>query len=112
MGLNTFRKEERIRRPADFGRVSKEGEQRQTPHFRVSTCSNLLPYRRLGIKVGRGVGSAVQRNRLKRLLREFFRRNKGEWPSGLDFVIAVKKGAAGLDYCQVSGELKGIFREL
>jgi ribonuclease P protein component len=46
----------------------------------------------------------VRRNRVKRLLREFFRRHRGELPSK-DLVIMAKKGAAELDYLQVEAEL-------
>ncbi|MBI5967844.1 MAG: ribonuclease P protein component [Deltaproteobacteria bacterium] len=110
MGHYTFGKEERIRRRADFLKISKEGAKYQTDHFRVSMCPNNLPYRRLGITVGKHVGPAVKRNRLKRLMREFYRLNKGGLPGSSDFVIMAKEGAAGLNFWQMSEELKGIFR--
>ncbi len=52
----------------------------------------------------RRLGSAVRRNRVKRLLREFFRRHKQQLPPG-DLVIMAKKGAAALNYQQVEEEL-------
>lgn len=111
MGFYTFAKEERIRRRADFLRISKEGRKYQTDHFQVSMCPNNLLLRRLGIRVGKHVGSAVKRNHLKRLIREFFRLNKGALPASSDFVIAAKEGAGGLNFWQVSEELKGLLRE-
>lgn len=111
MGFNTFGKEERIRRRGDFLRISKEGTKYQTDHFRVSICPNSLSHRRLGITVGKRVGPAVKRNRLKRLIREFFRQNKGALPAFSDFVITAKEGAAVLNFWQVSEELKGILGE-
>lgn len=104
----TFSKEERIRRRADFLRISKEGVKYQTDHFKVSICPNGLNLKRLGIAVGKSVGPAVKRNRVKRQIREFFRLNKGVLPDSSDLVIAAKEGAAGLNYWQVSEELKGI----
>lgn len=47
--------------------------------------------RRLGLIVGRHAGCAARRNRLKRLLREFFRLNKEAFPLSADIVISVKK---------------------
>lgn len=110
MGVYTFGKEERIRRRADFLRIAKEGAKYQTDHFRVCMCPNSLPRRRLGITVGKHVGSAVKRSRVKRLIREFFRLNKARLPASADFVIAAKEGAGGLSFGQVSDELKGLFR--
>lgn len=45
---------------------------------------------RLGLSVGRRVGSAVERSRVKRLLREAFRLHQHELPSGLDLVVNVR----------------------
>ncbi len=62
------------------------------------------PAPRLGLVVTRRFGKAVQRNRMKRLLREFFRRHQGRLP-GRDLVIMAKKGAEALNYDQVAAEL-------
>jgi len=56
------------------------------------------------LAVTRRLGKAVRRNRVKRLLREFFRRHKQQLPPG-DLVIMAKKGAAALNYQQVEEEL-------
>ncbi len=106
-----FRREERIRRRADFLRISKEGNQYQTEHFRVFICPNHLPLRRLGITVGKRAGRAVERIRLKRIIREFFRLNKGALLPSSDFVIIGEEGAAQLNFWQVSKELEGILEE-
>ncbi len=111
MALYTFRKEEKICRRADFQRISKEGARYQTRHFRVSISPNGLSHRRLGITVRKRIGSAVQRNHLKRLIREFFRLNKRALPNSSDLVITAREGAAGLNFWQVSEELKGLFKE-
>jgi len=54
--------------------------------------------------VTRRFGKAVRRNRVKRLLREFFRRHKALLPKQ-DLIIMAKKGAADLFYPEVQAEL-------
>lgn len=52
--------------------------------------ANGLPHNRLGLSVGRAVGNAVQRHRVKRLLREAFRLTQHDLPQGYDVVIVVR----------------------
>ena len=54
-------------------------------------AENKLNRPRLGLSVGKAVGNSVQRNRLKRLLREIFRRNQDKVPAGYDYVIMLSK---------------------
>ena len=110
MGLNAFSKEERIRRRADYLRIIREGKKSQTEHFLVSFCPNLLPHCRLGITVGKRVGPAVVRNRLKRRIREFFRQNKILFPGATDCVVAAKVGAGNLTFWKMADELRGVLK--
>ena len=51
---------------------------------------NDLSHPRLGISIGRPVGTAAVRNRIKRLLRESFRLMQHDWPRGYDVVVIVR----------------------
>lgn len=53
---------------------------------------NGLPYSRLGLSVGRRCGPAVQRVRLKRLLREAFRLEAAALPAGYDIICIPQPG--------------------
>jgi ribonuclease P protein component len=111
VGSYSFPKEEKIRRRADFQRTFQKGAKRKTEHFRIYICPTPLPHSRLGISVSKRVGGAVIRNRLKRLIREFFRLSKDLFPGSSDVVIVPQPGAAGLNFWKLAEELKRIFRE-
>lgn len=63
---------------------------------------------RLGITVSRRVGTAVVRDRLKRRVREFFRK-RPPWAPSTDTVVIARPGAGALDYGAVSAELDSLF---
>jgi len=111
MGLCTFPKKERIRRRIDYLKIFREGTKSRTAHFWISFRPNGLAHRRLGVAIGRKVGPAVIRNRLKRRIREFYRQNKELFSQGMDFVITAKEDSGRLDFRQVANELKGVLKE-
>lgn len=62
---------------------------------------NDLPYSRLGIVIGRKYGTAVARNRIKRLMREAFRMESIKVPAGFDYLFVPKPGVlAALEECR------------
>ena len=67
---------------------------------------------RLGVSVGRRVGGAVARNRVKRLLREAFWSVAGELETGYDFVIVARAEVAGLEEREGLTGIEGSLREL
>ena len=109
-----LKKRERLLSPRDFSRVFKEGKRLHTRSFLVTVRKNGLGVKRLGVSVSSEVGGAVKRNRLKRLIREFFRLNKHEIlpERDVDIVVTVKKGAAVKDYAGAGEELKKAFEGL
>ncbi|MBW2028359.1 MAG: ribonuclease P protein component [Deltaproteobacteria bacterium] len=105
MGSFSFSKRERILRRRDFIRLYRKGSIYHTAHFKISFMENGLDVTRLGITVGRRVGNAVRRNRIKRLVREVFRLHKAGFPKGYDLIVTAKRGAADLGFRDVEREL-------
>jgi ribonuclease P protein component len=103
-GTASFTKEDRLRRRADYLRVQAQGKRLYSRHFGVTLSLAEAPGPRLGLVVSRRFGKAVRRNRMKRRLREFFRRHKGHLPLR-DLVILAKKEAEALSFRQLEEEL-------
>ncbi|UCF56066.1 MAG: ribonuclease P protein component, partial [Deltaproteobacteria bacterium] len=101
----TFSKNERLLKRKDFVNLNQLGKRCHTAHFTVILKKNGLGITRLGIIASKKVGNSVQRNKIKRLIREFFRLHKTYFPKGHDIVIAAKKGAYGLNFWKVKEEL-------
>ncbi len=78
----------RLRRDLDFRRVLQTGVRVSTRGLTLWLAANDLGRWRMGLRVGRRCGDAVHRNRMKRVLREAFRKMSTEWPGGFDVVFA------------------------
>jgi ribonuclease P protein component len=89
----------RLSRSAEFDRVYREGRSHAGRHlvlysFPREGDDDAAP--RLGLSVGRKVGGAVERNKVKRLLREAFWQSEERLPPGHDFVVVARADAAEL----------------
>jgi ribonuclease P protein component len=98
-----FPKSARLLRRGQYLRVQGNARRVHTTHFVVL----LLPGHpcRFGVTVGKKVGVAVVRNRIKRVLREVFRREKALFPADCEVVLVARHGAERLDYDAVKAEL-------
>ena len=106
MESQTFGKKDRIRKRQDYLRIYEQGVRCHSARFTIIMCRNPSGVRRLGTTVSKKAGNAVQRNRIKRLLREFFRLNKTRLPVSQDIVIIAKRGILPLTYRDVCTELE------
>lgn len=88
-----FRKAERLLEREEFLQTRREGTRATSRHFVSYARLNDRPHARLGITASTKVGPATVRNWWKRRIRESFRRNKREFPGGVDFVVIVKSSA-------------------
>ena len=80
---------ERVRRRREFERIYETGVRIHGRFMTVFVASNASARPRVGVAATRKLGSAVERNRAKRLARELFRRNK--LAAGLDIVIVPRR---------------------
>jgi ribonuclease P protein component len=109
-GLTRFRSHERLRESSDFLRVKRIGRRFRTPHFGFNFADNELPYHRLGLVVQKRFWHAVNRNLIKRRVREWFRLHKHLLPlPGKDIVIIARPGAEKLSSNDMARELLAVF---
>ena len=101
----SFPKSERLLNRKDFVNLNKIGKRHHSAHFTLIIHKNRLGATRLGITASKKTGNAVRRNRAKRLIREYFRLHKHQFPKGYDMVIVAKTGASDLEYREVEEEL-------
>lgn len=110
-GRETFRRADRIRRRRHYLSVQKRGKRVHTSNFVLVVCP-AAEGPRIGITVTRRVSKAVDRNRIKRLLREVFRRNRRLFPARSEVVVIARPGAEKLDYAGVCEEIRAADKAL
>jgi len=92
------RRRARITRSGDFDAVYRRGRSAANRHLVVYAFSRddrpAGAPARLGLSVSRKVGGAVERNRIKRVLREQFAALSPGLPTGIDVVVIARPGAA------------------
>ena len=105
--------EEKIRRRAEYQRCYRKGRRRHGTYSTVHFVPNSLGHPRLGITVTRKVGPAVVRNRLKRRVREIYRRweRRRELPA-LDIIAHLKPAAREASFESLASELQKQCRSL
>lgn len=86
----TFPAAMRLRLDRDFKRVYAGRQRVDVGFLTIYALRNALAHTRLGVSLPRKVGTAVRRNRIKRLLREGFRLWQKQLPTSLDVVIVVR----------------------
>lgn len=109
MGL---RKGTRLTASPEFERVYKKGTAYRGKLFSVHAFPGGSGNARLGLSVSKKVGNAVQRNSIKRRLREVFRSKVPDIEGEMDFVISARSAAADASYDELAEEFERALRKL
>jgi len=97
----------RLNRRGDFEKVYKLGRRYFASHLTVFYLGRERgDGPRVGFRVGRVLGGAVERNRIKRRLREAVRLHRSELSSAVDVVVHPKKSALKVDFAVLEREIQ------
>lgn len=100
-------KQHRLDKPSQYKAVFSNAKRAHAGVFFIRSCDNTCGVPRLGLAFSvRAAGKAVARNRLKRLVRESFRRHKNNLP-GRDYVVGCTSGKNSRNSKNKSGKSGG-----
>ena len=100
-----------IKLNSDFKRLYYKGGCVGNDLIVVYYKRNSFKCNRLGITVGKKIGTAVTRNRVKRLIRESYRLMECDIASFYDIVIVARSKASEASYSSISGAMRRLFKK-
>ncbi|MBS3809243.1 MAG: ribonuclease P protein component [Desulfobacterales bacterium] len=107
-----MRKPDKLLKRPEFLNLSRQGNSVHNRYFVIAYRLNRLDRSRLGVTVTKKIGNAVVRNRIKRIVREYFRLNRHRLAGNLDINVIAKKGAAHLSGREAFASLRHLFDKI
>ena len=108
----SLKKADRILKRQEFIALTEIGRRIQNEHFIAVFAPNQHGRSRIGITVTKKVGPAVKRNRIKRLVREYFRLNRHDLTGNWDINLIAKRQGVNISADQTNRSLKNIFERI
>ncbi len=107
-----FPSRQRLRTGREFDAAFRRGVRVDGRLFLLVAAPNGRPFDRLGLAVSRRVGGSVERNRVRRLLRESFRRLERPGGPGVDLVVVARAAMVSLGQAEVDREFRERVRRI
>ncbi|QCX33591.1 ribonuclease P protein component [Caloramator sp. E03] len=106
-----MKKEEKVRKNAHFRYIYRKGKAINNDLLVLYIVKNGKNINRVGISVSKKIGKSVVRNRVKRLIRECFRKNKDSIKKGYDFIFIARKKSAMANYYDIYDSVKNLINK-
>ena len=111
----------RLRKHADYQRVYKASRKQfskqmafffafRSPETAIRAMDANVP--RVGLTVGKVMGKAVDRNRIKRRMREAVRHNLPALTAPVDVILHPRRSVIDLDFATLEREVANVFRQV
>jgi ribonuclease P protein component len=107
-----FPRPARLRKHADFEQVYRSGQRLFSAHMTVFFLRRAGGPARVGFTVPRALGAAVERNRMRRRMREAVRLNRRDIGDAVDVVIHPKKSVLAADFAGLREEMARAFARI
>ena len=99
-----------LRSRRDFARIQASGRSRADRLMTVRFVPNQLGYDRFGLATGRRIGGAVERNRVRRRIRELVRQSALATQGGCDILIVARPASAEASFPELRAALGRLLR--
>ena len=107
-----FNETERLRKDSDFRRVYKHGKSFANRYLVMYIMRNNLEYNRVGISVSKKVGKAINRNKIRRRIKESYRLNiDANVKYGYDIVFIARVAIKEADYKDIEKSMNHLIRK-
>jgi ribonuclease P protein component len=110
-GQQQFPRHERLTRKIEFLQIYEHGERRVGDSFILYAVRRAGQGRKMGCTVSRKVGGSVVRNRVKRYIREIYRKHRTQLPENAHLVIVARPRSAELQYIQCEEAIRRLLEK-
>ena len=110
-GKEDFPRRERLTRRSEFLRAYQEGARWTSGPFVCYIVRQAGQGRKLGCAVSRKVGRAVVRNRIKRYIREVYRRHRSRLIDDIHLVVVARATSTDMNYDECAAAMQRIFQK-
>ncbi len=95
----------------EFSRIYRRGKYISNRHVVLHYISHTAEINRIGVTTSKNIGGSVQRNRMRRLLRESYRLNESEMKKGYDIILLGRGGFPDIKYDQINNEVVRLMKK-
>ena len=107
-----FDKKLRLLKSYEFNNLRKNSAKVENKEFYLIFKENLFDHSRIGLTISKRIGNAVARNRIKRIIRDYFRRNRSIISNNIDIIVIAKKYVAGKTNKEIFESLRKVFNKI